>query len=398
VLVYDLSPGYNGGLSGRELPAIVRGKRAVLSHRLPRRFVETFSRGRLLLNPRPYTVGFLTVLMMVALRVGIGWHFFQEGLSHKNDPKWTSEGFLRQAKGPLAEFYQQRLPGFHGWDQRLMTPLSGDEQAPAVPAAAAVEGTEEGVPANVAKQSPKPESSPVFGAWYSAAVHDWANRRKEIADFYAFTDEQTKRSEELLNTYSDRLGTLLLGYEADIRSYRHNLDRNRELAAQPGANNIPNRMTRVEKREKSPVGEQGATIDSNPAEWHAEAQALEAAFEKDIDGLATDAQRKLGPLPTPQTDLKKLDTVIPWVLLVGGACLVAGLFTRTAALVLALFLGSVILSQPPWIAGSVTMLFNYQLVEFIALLVLATSHVGRWGGLDFFVHHVLLRPFRSKAA
>jgi uncharacterized membrane protein YphA (DoxX/SURF4 family) len=343
------------------------------------------------LNPRPYTVSFLTVLLMVALRVAIGWHFFQEGLSHKNDPKWSSEGFLRQAKGPLAEFYRERLPSFHGWDHRLMTPMSGDEAPPA----AAVEGPDEGASASAPKQKPKPESSPVFGAWYSAAIRDWANRRKEIADFYAFTDEQMKQSDELLKTYSDRLGNLLIGYEADIRAYRHNLDRNHELATEAGANNIPNRLARVEKREKNPVGEQGATIDSNPAEWRKEAEALEASFEKDVDSLATDAQRKAGPAPPTQTDLKKLDTVIPWVLLVGGACLVSGLFTRIAALVCALFLGSVILSQPPWIPGSITMLFNYQLAEFIALLVLASSHVGRWGGLDFFVHHILLRPFRS---
>ncbi len=108
-------------------------------------------------------------------------------------------------------------------------------------------------------------------------------------------------------------------------------------------------MARVEKREKNPVGEQGATIDTSPAEWRKEAEALEAAFEKDVDGLATDAQRKLGPMPRTQTDLKKFDTILPWVLLVGGPCLVAGLFTRIAALVCALFLGSVILSQPPWI-------------------------------------------------
>jgi uncharacterized membrane protein YphA (DoxX/SURF4 family) len=348
------------------------------------------------LNPRPFTISLLTVLLMVALRVGIGWHFFQEGLAHKNDPKWSSEGFLRQAKGPLAEFYRQRLPGFHGWDERLMAAKSGDA-VPAAPAAEAGEGVGENSPAELAKKA-KPENSPVVGTWYSAAVRDWANRRKEIADYYAFSDEQMKQSDELLKNYSDRLGNLLLGYEADIRAYRHALDRNHDLATEAGANNIPNRMARVDKREKNPVGEQGATIDTSPAEWRKEAEALEVAFEKDVDGLATDAQRKLGPMPSTQTDLKKLDIIIPWVLLVGGACLVAGLFTRLAALVCALFLGSVILSQPPWIAGSITMLFNYQLVEFIALLVLASSHVGRWGGLDFFVHHILLRPFRSNRA
>ena len=74
--------------------------------------------------------------------------------------------------------------------------------------------------------------------------------------------------------------------------------------------------------------------------------------------------------------------------------LVIGLFTRLSAVVLALFLLSIILSQPAWLSGTVDT-YN-QTVECIALLVLASSHVGRWAGLDFFVHHLFLKPFRSR--
>jgi uncharacterized membrane protein YphA (DoxX/SURF4 family) len=72
------------------------------------------------------------------------------------------------------------------------------------------------------------------------------------------------------------------------------------------------------------------------------------------------------------------------------------LFTRLSALALALFLLSVIVAQPPWIAGTVETYFHA--AECVALLMLATSPVGRWAGLDFFVHYVLLRPFRSAAS
>jgi hypothetical protein len=34
-------------------------------------------------------------------------------------------------------------------------------------------------------------------------------------------------------------------------------------------------------------------------------------------------------------------------------------------------------------------------VEMIALLTLAATSVGRWGGLDFFVYHWLGRPILS---
>jgi hypothetical protein len=49
-----------------------------------------------------------------------------------------------------------------------------------------------------------------------------------------------------------------------------------------------------------------------------------------------------------------------------------------------LFLLSVIATQPPWISGLTPM--YKEVVEMISLLALATTHVGRWGGLDFFLH------------
>ena len=97
-------------------------------------------------------------------------------------------------------------------------------------------------------------------------------------------------------------------------------------------------------------------------------------------------------MPDVKSDLKRIDTAITWLLIVGGGLLVVGLFTRLSAVVLALFLLTVMATQPPWIAGTVET--YYQGVECVALLVLATSPAGRWAGLDFFVHHVLLRPFR----
>jgi uncharacterized membrane protein YphA (DoxX/SURF4 family) len=62
-----------------------------------------------------------------------------------------------------------------------------------------------------------------------------------------------------------------------------------------------------------------------------------------------------------------------------------GLFTRVAAVVGALFLLSVMASQPPWVAGANAMFFYYQLVEFAALIYLAAIGAGQWAGLDFII-------------
>ena len=64
--------------------------------------------------PSRFSIGWSTVVMLVLLRVVIGWHFFSEGLAKFAKP-FSSEGFLKQAKGPLADSFQSVLPDYHGW-------------------------------------------------------------------------------------------------------------------------------------------------------------------------------------------------------------------------------------------------------------------------------------------
>jgi uncharacterized membrane protein YphA (DoxX/SURF4 family) len=109
-----------------------------------------------------------------------------------------------------------------------------------------------------------------------------------------------------------------------------------------------------------------------------------------LDDLLTADQRKLGEQPPDTAKLHKIDTVVSWLVLATGACLIVGLFTRLAALAGAAFLLSVICSQPPWIAESVPTYSH--VIECLALLTLATTTVGRWGGLDYFIH-LLVKPF-----
>ena len=74
--------------------------------------------------PRRFFIGTWGVLMLVALRLTIGWHFFNEGLSHASDPNWSADGFFRGAQGPLAPFYHALIPDyeFHRWDAYILSP------------------------------------------------------------------------------------------------------------------------------------------------------------------------------------------------------------------------------------------------------------------------------------
>ena len=59
----------------------------------------------------------------------------------------------------------------------------------------------------------------------------------------------------------------------------------------------------------------------------------------------------------------------------------------------AAFLASVALTQPFWLADAAP---TYsQILEMLTLLTLATTPVGRWGGLDFLIHFAAGRCCRS---
>lgn len=66
-----------------------------------------------------YRLGCLAVLAIVLLRLSIGWHFYSEGVKKYNDPNFSAEAFLLQAKGPLAPLIERQVPGFHRWREFL---------------------------------------------------------------------------------------------------------------------------------------------------------------------------------------------------------------------------------------------------------------------------------------
>ena len=46
------------------------------------------------------------MIAITALRVLVGWHFLYEGLTKLTAPSWTAAGYLKQAKGPLADQFR----------------------------------------------------------------------------------------------------------------------------------------------------------------------------------------------------------------------------------------------------------------------------------------------------
>jgi thiosulfate dehydrogenase [quinone] large subunit len=47
-----------------------------------------------------------SLIAITLLRIFVGWHFLYEGIAKLTAASWTSAGYLKQARGPFAEFFR----------------------------------------------------------------------------------------------------------------------------------------------------------------------------------------------------------------------------------------------------------------------------------------------------
>ena len=336
------------------------------------------------------------IFTLILLRVSVGWHFLSEGSEKISyDPgrnSWhldfSSEWFLQGAKGPLAPLYHNQVPGSFGWQSTLavprqLTPEKGEQLNQWVAGYVSRRQKE----LKTGKQSPAdlPEFAPYY-EWAKRIESRWRTTQKQFTTISALDKEQHRQSADVLEEQLRQLADYLAGESLDIQDYQHQLWRLSETQSAPGAKDIPYRQERI--------GQKMAETSSVPRKWVAGVRQLHNEFANDLRQLLTDEQRssQVGKqvekvLTDPDTSrLRWIDWSVTALNLGVGVCLLMGLFTRLAAVCGALFLLSVMVTQPPWVADANTTYFYYQLVEFSALLLLAATAAGRWAGIDYIIH------------
>ncbi|MGE3407607.1 MAG: hypothetical protein AB7I37_12385, partial [Pirellulales bacterium] len=69
------------------------------------------------LEPGRFRIGLITVIGLVLLRLGCGWHFLQEGIWKRENPSFSAAGFLRQSRGPLRDRFLNLIPDIDGQER-----------------------------------------------------------------------------------------------------------------------------------------------------------------------------------------------------------------------------------------------------------------------------------------
>jgi uncharacterized membrane protein YphA (DoxX/SURF4 family) len=217
----------------------------------------------------------------------------------------------------------------------------------------------------------------------------WAIFRDQIGRHYGFDPSQQRQAQINYAKAVDQYDWVLEENAADIEEFELGRKRIARLDSEPS-----------ERQLRDGVSSLGGQRDTIRREWQQKAaptlqqiDTIWANYERAQNALATDQQaeqhRSLS-LRRPRDrmiDTSVVDPLLPYFDMLIGLCLLLGLFTPLAALAAAVFLGSVVLSQFPPTAGPTSS--NYQLVECMACLVLASTAAGRFGGLDFFLHLIV---------
>jgi len=212
----------------------------------------------------------VTVVLLVLLRLNIGWHFFSEGMSHYTDPEWTSAKVLKAAKGPWAPYFQSYLPEH----QDLQT-LAAAEDMKAV------------------------------DAWLLKTADALAVEKQRFVDFYKFDEAQQAAAEKLLKLRQDQIQSWGPDNKEDLETYIHERKRLETQRAEPAAKDVPFKKQRIAAKQ--------AELNAQTDGWLADLQAIRKGFLSELAGLRNDDQLSRGLPPQPPTSLSTpLHCARPW--------------------------------------------------------------------------------------
>ena len=332
----------------------------------------------------------LIFLTIIALRLVVGFHFYKEGVDKLNYG-FDAQKFLKGAKGPFKDMFLSMTDDANGRMQLGITEtLDKDE--------------------NTNYFINHDRTLAVWDDFIEEATHYYAFGSPEIiekleAEIERYVTLDDMDQVQLLQSQVDairaqpkQVAEALQAHEWELEDWV-NANRVPVMAWYKSGERLDGFERDGEDRGKvaldvASLREQVDKIQADRTKemtkWKADVAAIWDSLEVQINSLPVDKQlRETGALPLhrpyAQTNSKHalVNKIIPWFDITVGVLLILGLFTRWASLAAAIFLASVLLTQPFWVPGTAPT--YYQAIEMVACLVLFAVHAGRFGGLDYFL-------------
>jgi uncharacterized membrane protein YphA (DoxX/SURF4 family) len=348
------------------------------------------------------------IFFLVLLRLAIGWHFAYEGMLKVRSTRigptitnrpFSSAGYFREAPGPL------------GWAYRSVT---GDPDDEALARLVVRPIDEDAEPATDKAQARIPPG----------LERDWRDYFNRFVAHHQLDDPQKAQAEARL----DQAETKVVGWltyipptkpDEQLKDSRYVFYTSEQVRNFPSGEvkrrmgmgqRVPEYQAKLAEARDAVRKNRKLGKDVEGAKWRADKAELArlragllkdldeqtAEYKKSLDGVLTKEQKEEGVVTEPSDHGRLagwLDLVTMWGLLAIGVCLMAGFFTRTSAWLGAGFLLMTCLAMPslPWFPAPPNsegnyLIVNKNVVEMLALCVLATTCAGRWAGIDGLLH------------
>lgn len=354
-------------------------------------------------------VSLVAVVLIVLLRISIGWHLMYEGLwklgTQQTSTPWTSEGYLKNSTGPLRPMFRKMTGDPHdqlwldanamsakwnAWRERFLNHYQLDDKdrakfqqmmtggepvevsLPKLPPGLDINKID-GVNKKAIRFDPKAkklivdgnlhllpaERDRLIGAAEEVAVENPA-ARPACDQFIAAVSRAYTLSSRL--SFDEKLAARLKGDPERVGI----LDQKAAEASEGGQDIEP-----IQVGEISYYNELTKRFDANyvkartGSEWdHIEkqwkelqdlrrklvgpVQALEKEMKTSAEGLLVESQLAKGPVPEPMTPIQQIDWRTMWGLTIFGLLLMIGLLTRLSAIGGAVLLTLFYMAMPPW--------------------------------------------------
>jgi len=383
-------------------------------------------------------------LSLVALRLIVGFHFFTEGKSKIEQGDWSAAPFFAAAKGPLAPYFHSLMPDWNHLDTLCVV------KQPAKPATGGGVSLVANNPAELTAVSEQVVIDPfrTFGQWdifLEDILVGYRLKQSEIAERIEVLGQEMTRLEsdsaaamsagnaglaaELTQQREQRAAVRQRLERADplvdlLEIVRRRQDQLTEYLEFPTHRDEILKSVADEDRligflrdgeNRSGSGRDVASLRQQIGTIRGDIRSVRTKHAGEIQGIWNGLEEEmnayglelLSPLETgwtlqqkvaltkpfqlnPAHQLYWINTIVPYFDTAVGILLLLGLFSRITSLAAAGFLMGIIVTQPLWVPDHDPKII-WNIVEFGALLVLAATVAGRFGGLDYFLYRLFGR-------
>ena len=367
----------------------------------------------------------VSFLFLAALRITIGFHFFDQGHQKYRQGGFDSTGFLKAAKGPFAPLFQNMIPDADGRIRLCYDPLK--EGSNKIDARKTLEIWEQYK--NFIVDELIKEEARLVRRREQTRIRlesmDPASEPYLIANSLYKRDEQTilairaaragGDANRIFRKYSEQLEYFLSANEEEINYYFLGEDRldgfqrdfvstNTDSTSDSGKDEVRDSRMKQAAKKVNLLREQVETIKydriSAAAGWLATIDSYWEGFGHELLHLAnlSDAQKVALKLdkPSESESIQLINRIIPYFDMSVGLLLILGLFARTAALAAGGFLLSILMTQPAILGEASAPTTILYAIEMFAAFVLFATCAGRYAGLDYFIHAGLRRILKPE--